>query len=1019
MRWRNALLPFLSSVTIGLLAPLAGVGQVAPSTINLVTLPIPALPRCDIHALLKDTDGFLWIGTDEGLFRYDGSNLDAYRNVPGDSLSLPNNIVFSLVLDAQGRIWVATMAGICTFHPRETNFRRVHYLRDGKHHDGESRLHRDASGHLWASLYTNGVGRYDTASNTFTDMARIREAAKNVRGRRCTALTSDKDGTLWITNDGGLLRYEPETDQTEFFPYAPIGLAPGHPPITLSDPQMDPEDPNLIWMESWGSGIVRFDKRTGAFKNWLHERGKPWNLSNIVFSMSPLGKGKWLIGFDYRLRVFDTNTESFSEAVEMNLPQPSSLEYPVLSQYRHNGQLWIGSGRVGIYMIPDAPCDMVPLAHANYLCHASTGGYWGGTIYEQRRLRRLGDQGSLLFERPLPDADKRGYEAFGLVERRNGEVWLSTTAGLLVYDPAKDDFHWRAMNGVFEAGENKQLGFDIVEQATGEVWTLGWGKGPLRYSPTNDQWDIPWRGQSTDTLLIGAQGLGTLDADHLWLRLHNGAGILNTRTMRFAHIMTETNPGPGTQLITAVVAHDAGRMDLVTATNGIYTAQYDGERLTVTGRYLDPNTTEKFHDAAADRRGYTWIATSHGLVRFDGRTGAFDHLRPVSGLPMQSAFGIISDAAGRMVIRGSKTLRFHPDSIDFNLPRTPVYIRQLTVNGAQRQGKELSLPYDSSSVSIEYAAIALTNADDIRYEVQLKGYDARWVDNSARRTASYINLPPGAYTFLARVKGAPEGSTVGELRFTIHPAWWQRGWFRAGMVIASALLIFLLSRYILRLQDERRIAALEQEKAVGAVRTRIARDIHDDIGSGLTKIALLSRELHTSPDKERLTANIASASTELIGQLGDIIWTVNPAQDHAEHFMAYVRDQLGRQFEEMNVDLITDLTIEPGMEHRDVPPDVKRNVMLILKEMVANALKHAHPRKVDVRLAINAATLLMHFADDGSGFDVQVTTSGNGRGNLQRRSNELGGTLSVVSDATGTRYTLQVPLPEPTFMRAT
>ncbi|MBL7944627.1 MAG: hypothetical protein JNN32_01100 [Flavobacteriales bacterium] len=1019
MRWRTPPLPILGCVTIGLLAAQAVVGQVAPSNINLVPIAIPALPRCDIHAMLKDTDGFLWIGTHEGLFRYDGSNLDVYRKVPGDSTSLPDDRIFSLVPDAQGRIGVATMAGVCTFHPRETNFRRVHYLREGKRHDRESRLHRDASDQLWASFYNEGVGRYDTASNTFTDVPRIREAAKHLRGRRCTALTSDKDGTLWITNDGGLLRYAPDTDQTEFFPYAPIGLAPGHPPITLSDPQMDPEDPNLIWMESWGSGIVRFDKRTGAFKNWLHEREKPWNVSNIVFSFSPLGKGRWLVGFDHRLRVFDTNTESFSEPVDMNLPQPTPLEYPVLSQYRHNGQLWIGSGGVGVYMIPDAPCDMVPLAHANYLCPARAGGYWGSTIYEQRRLRRLDDQGSLLFERPLPDADKSGYEAFRLVERQDGEVWLSTTAGLLVYDPVKDAFHWKAMNGAFEAGAPEQLGYDIVEQANGEMWTIGWAKGPIRYSPTNDRWDIPWRGQPIDTLLIGTQGVGTLDADHLWLRLYIGAGILNTRTMQLEHIMTEPNPGPGTQPITAVVAHDAGRMDLVTATNGIYTAQYDGEQLAVTGHFQHPNNTEKFHEATTDSRGYTWITTSHGLVRFDGRTGSFDHLRAVSGLPVQSAFGIINDADGSMVIRGSKLLRFHPDSIDFSLPRTPVYIRQLSVNGARRHGSELSLPYDSSSVSIEYAAIALTNAEDIRYEVQLKGYDPHWVDNGTRRTASYINLPPGAYTFLTRVKGAPEGSTVGALRFTIHPAWWQRWWFRSAAVLFSMLMVFLLSRYILRLQYERRIAALEQEKAVGAVRTRIARDIHDDIGSGLTKIALLSRELHTSADKERLTANIASASTELIGQLGDIIWTVNPAQDHAEHFMAYVRDQLGRQFEEMNVDLTTDLTIEPGMEHRDVPPDVKRNVMLILKEMVANALKHAHPRKVEVRLTINAAALLLHFADDGCGFDVQATTLGNGRGNLQRRCNELGGTLSVVSDATGTRYTLQVPLPDPTFMRAT
>ncbi len=331
----------------------------------------------------------------------------------------------------------------------------------------------------------------------------------------------------------------------------------------------------------------------------------------------------------------------------------------------------------------------------------------------------------------------------------------------------------------------------------------------------------------------------------------------------------------------------------------------------------------------------------------------------------------------------------------------------------------MRLTYDQSAVTIEYAPILLLHADALHYEVMLEGLDPHWVDNASNRTVSYVGLPPGKYTFRARIAGNRNVAERTLFAFTIVPAWWQTWWFKVMAILITGAFVFFLSRYILLLRFRQRIATLEHEREIGAVRTRIARDIHDDIGSGLTRITMLSREMSAgagaSQEKDRLAGS--SASAELIGQLSEIVWTVDPKNDHAENFIAYVRDLLGHQFEELSVALRTDLDVETGMEHREIPPDVKRNVMMILKEMVSNVLKHAGARAVSVKLHVGTSDLSLHVADDGGGFDPSMERRGNGLGNLRKRSEAIGGMLKVERDATGTRYHLHVPLPSPTFMR--
>ena len=148
------------------------------------------------------------------------------------------------------------------------------------------------------------------------------------------------------------------------------------------------------------------------------------------------------------------------------------------------------------------------------------------------------------------------------------------------------------------------------------------------------------------------------------------------------------------------------------------------------------------------------------------------------------------------------------------------------------------------------------------------------------------------------------------------------------------------------------------------------------------------------------------------------MWAVDPQNDHAEGFIAYARNMLGNQFEELSISLITDLSVDAGQERRDLPPDVKRNVLLMLKELVNNALKHAQAKTISVRLHIGASALSLIVNDDGHGFYLSRTRpGGNGLSNLRKRAESIGAMFTMDSSPGGTTSTLIVPLPEPTIMR--
>lgn len=1010
--------------------PLLIHGQV--DTDQLVHLDIKGLPIAPITCLQKDRDGALWIGTDNGLCRYDGINMDVYRNIPGDSTSLPGDYVRDLAIDRRGMIWVSCFGGVGAFDPRRggraspLSFDRKALLNPSGRYTSidAGDLFLDHDGGIWLTCARGGLARYAAATGMFHDLQELHDALPaDQKTPFTTGVIRDEEGRVWCTDAISVYSLDPTTGRIERHATS-ITAQDARKGIHLEGLIQDPQDPNTLWLGSRGAGLLHFDRRTGVNENYTIAHDGPVNFTNIVWAILPRTSGHLLVAIDKELRDFDPLTRSFSNAIgtlESGSEEFKSIAYALVQD--EDERILVGTFN-GIFTLPPRTADHTQWMPPGQLICAATDhtGYWAVHQYADRKLYKLGAQGERMDSVPLPYTDEHRFEPISILQTPDGLVLVGSTSGLFLYAPTARSLYRENFQHV-PGLPRVPIGIHaIVEGADGFVWLAFNGQGLLRYWPSDGRAElaIPHPTRPIANARRAYRSITAFGEDHLAVTYESGGiGVVDKRTMENAEMMEYGPQGRELANITAVIPGQNDSLFAVTNNEGIVELLYEEDSLRYVTTYVDEqDRANGFGDAAADALGNIWIATNTGLVLFRASDHSFQHIGPVDGLGMSSVASIIPDRDGCMLAWNSQCVSFNASTFARPAGGNGLYIRSVVVHGIAKETAPqaaLALPYDSNSVTITYAPIALLHAQALRYEVMLEGKDAHWVENGYQRAVSYIGLEPGDYNFKVRIAGTRDGGMAAGLAFHIVPAWWQTWWFKVLITLLSGGLVFLVSRYILQLRYHERIAALEREREVSAIRTRIARDIHDDIGSGLTRITMLSREMRSgasaADEKEQIAGSIAKASSELIGQLSEIVWTVDPKNDSAEHFVAHLRDMLGRQFEELSIALRTELTVEQGMEQRDIPPDVKRNVTMIMKETVNNALKHASARSITVAMRIRTNELTVRVEDDGKGFDVSAErTRGNGLGNLRKRSEAIGGTLDVVSNGTGTRYTLRVPL---------
>ncbi|MES2709076.1 MAG: two-component regulator propeller domain-containing protein [Verrucomicrobiota bacterium] len=945
------------------------------------------LPHNRVRAVMRSRDGFVWLGTDAGLARFDGVHFLTWGLREG----LGAAAVFSLSETEEGTLWIGTQGGGLSAL-RDGRIVRTWTSADGLPSDTVDHLMPDREGGLWVS-----------AGGTLRRMQDGRVQALKPGETAPESLYCwgrDSFGTLWGTfARQGLLRVENgRWIQPPGVPAKARGLA---------------EDPaGGLWLTDEEGHLWRGDPEKGAGEA---TGGMVWRLlpeagilPQTLSSMTVAADGTLWVA------VFRQGVTGWKDG-RWRVPVPCGSYTPDLAESVFafpDGPVWVISAE-GLFALTPLPFSI-------------------GRVNNSTGMRASNDLGGLLEE--SPGTFLLASQGGGFLRWRDGVATRLNTNPALSR-PVYGNFAWKAPDGTsWLAGGAGVFGFrDGVESARPvfpgrrrDVWSLCGNPAGGLWAGTGDGTLLELRPGENHLTPVdyggGREGIKALYQEEngtLWVGTRGGG--LHRRSPEGKWRKFGPADGLPSRVIRFITPAGPENLWIGTAGSGLVLLR-QGRFTALTSREGLPDDTVS-QLVLADS-GRLWLGTNRGLAVFSAAESArmaqgdFHGLRPLilnlsDGLPSEE-FTIVppvKTAGGGLVFATTRGfVRLDPGGFQADQVRPCAFLETILANGrpVRAEGGKLVLPPGVERLEFGFTALHFAAPERLAFRSRLSGLEADWSAASPQRQAEYRNLSPGNYRFevSATTGNGLWSAEAAGLDITLRPHFWQTWWFRAagGLILLAGLILAVRARE--RRRTRRRIEALEQEQAVQSERARIARDLHDDVGASLTQVALLSElargDLATDPARADGTIReIFTTAREVTRSLDEIVWAVNPGQDTVSGFMTYLATSAQSFCRTAGLAVRLDFPENPPA--RPLSSPVRHHLCLAAREALHNAVKHSGATGVRLRLSLVHRRLDLSVEDNGQGIPPAEAGAPEGDGllNLQNRMRQIGGTCAVSTPGGG------------------
>ena len=332
--------------------------------------------------------------------------------------------------------------------------------------------------------------------------------------------------------------------------------------------------------------------------------------------------------------------------------------------------------------------------------------------------------------------------------------------------------------------------------------------------------------------------------------------------------------------------------------------------------------------------------------------------------------------------------------------------------------QSVTIPPGHEQLEIHYTALNFSAPREVRFKYRLEDHETAWTEAGDTRAAYYNKVPPGNYRFhvIACNEDGVWNETGGALDVTVQPQFWQTWWFRTAASLCLVGIVVAVVRYLSTQKLRRRLQSLEQQEVLERERSRIARDLHDQLGANLTQVALLGEmaeaDKNSPAEIESHAKQISQTARETTRSLDEIVWAVNPSNDTLEGLVNYVCKYAQEYLALAGLRYRAEVPAQlPAIT---IPPEVRHNVFLAFKEAVNNVVKHAQASEVRVRLQLQPGHLALNIEDNGrglGGLDPAAAQTRNGLRNMKKRMEDIGGEFSITGgEKGGTVVRLVVPI---------
>ncbi len=971
------------------------------------------LPQKSVTAIFQGQDGYIWLGTYNGLVRFDGVRFVVFDalNSPG----LKNSRITSLYQTADKAIWIGHESG------------DVSCLRDGR--------------------FTNS------------------NAPRDWPGEEIVGLSQDEQGDVWALSIRGMLQRL--RDQKILQPPAPIK------PESVARPSFSGQAGGQLLVLFRGAVALlhqgklvpaAFDDGTGT--NYVERvcgsrDGGQWVISNGQIRkwkqhawMQDLGPYAWSNVFITAL--CETRNGSLCAGTLENglfiLQQGKPISHFTHTNglphdwircltEDHEGNLWVGTSGGGLCVLRatkvtmHSPPDEWQSRGVLSVTHAQNGDLWAGT--EGAGLYRLRAEH---WQQYGPESGLMNDFIWSVLEDRAGNLWVGTWGNGL-FQRAGERFvrapGWQKLNVQVTA---------LYEGKDGALWA-GTGAGLVRYQNGK----VTQYGHNEGVTVLDIRTITQSAEGSVWFgTMGGGLGCLRDgRVTTFT-----TRDGLGSDFILSLYLDAANTLWVGTLDHGLSRMK--------NGRFKNVSSTnglvnDVIGHIAEDGDGWLWLSSQAGILRVgktelnrcaDGLSQSveclvYDKNRGLSTAACSAGFqpSGFQSPDGHLWIPTAKGLaEVDLESFEKNVFPPPVRIESTDLGGhsvpienlaaspgndqAAQPLRTLEIPPDQQRLSLKFTALSFLDPKTVRFRYRLAPLETGWVEGGTRRSVDYSYVPPGEYEFtVIACNNDGVWNNVGDsLRVIVQPHFWQTAWFKLSTSGIAALGIAAAVFVLTRQRGRRKLQHLKQEAALERERTRIALDIHDDLGASLTRMMLLSHSaMEESGPHSELSSTLGQlhqTAREVTRTMDEIVWAVNPQHDSlaslANYLTRFAQTFLTAAGIRCRLEVPLDLPLLP------LTAEMRHNIFLAFKEALNNVVRHSRATEVTIELQLHGAELRLLIQDNGSGFsvpesftkgrDLETATrisKGNGLLSIHRRMQEGGGYCHIESQTgTGTRIVL-------------
>jgi two-component system sensor histidine kinase ChiS len=962
-----------------------------------------------IKTIDQDPNGFIWIGAEYGLVRYDGAQFTRYSADPANNRALSSNYINDLQLDHNGHMWVATDKGLHLYHPESDNFSAPLQGLDRTGNTRVAALAVDRENNLLLAR-DDGVSIFQADRVTLRHY-RIKQLDLDNYVSVQTLLV-DNHGAIWLgTKGAGAALFDPDTGLYRFFRRYRNNSA-----TIISDniTAIGQDWQGGLWFGSYNGGLSRLDPGATVFRNYVHDPNRQDSITeNAIWNIYTDSQGTLWIATDHGgLARYKPQTDGF-DYVRHQAYNPNSLssnQIRTLFEDRQ-GNLWTGLFPSGVNYFNRAgeqffnyrhqPDNPHSLSHSAILSFYEDykGLLWVGTEEGLNAFNRA--EG--VFQRYKRDPQNpRALQAnpiLSMAEDSANNLWVGTwSGGVHRMDPQTREFTQYVFQEKDSTSLSNNIVWGLVRDHAGRLWLGTEGGGLNLYQPESDSF-IHFKHNANNLNSLGSDFIWTMMLDsrgQIWIGTTTGVSRLNPETRQFTNYGREQGNNNSFQgeRVRSFMEDRLGRVWIGTQDNGFY--------------IFDPTTEQFSHYGnqtalpalyvtgfAEDQEGWVWASTTNGLVKIDPAD--------MSMITFNKSHGLVGNNFNReanfidtdgTVYFGSTdgVSAFHPKDLQREITSLPLVITQFRVlNMPVKVGaadsplqqaiwrtQQITLNHTHNMFSFEFSALEFRRGIHQEYAYKMEGFDQDWIYIGAERSATFTNLNPGRYTF--KVKTGVNGEwreDIAQIQVQILPAPWKTGWAYLLYTLASAALVMLLANTKIKqvqLASEREIN--RELKNLNNIKDSFLANTSHELRTPLNGIIGIADNLsdHFSSADEYASHHlslIASSGRRLANLINDILDYSKLANRNLELYRNPIDMQavtetvfalLGPLTASKPIELINEFTPQSPLVFAD-----ENRLQQILINLVGNGIKYSDSGCVRVGMTCRGHLADIYVADTGIG----------------------------------------------------